>query len=43
MAAGCVTVVVPSVAMVPPGLGDLQVGSLSEVDLHDLGRLGARI
>ena len=41
VAAGCVTVVVPSLVPVPPGLGDLQVGSLTDLDLHLLGRLGA--
>ncbi len=42
VAAGCVTVVVPSVATVPAGLGDLQVGSLTELDLEVLGNLGTR-
>ena len=41
VAAGCVTVVVPSVATVPAGLGDLQVGSLTELDLEVLAGTGA--
>jgi len=39
VAAGCVTVVVPSVAPVPAGLGDLQVASLTDLDLPLLGQL----
>lgn len=39
VAAGCVTVVVPSIAAVPAGLGDLQVTSLTDLDLPGLGRL----
>jgi HAD superfamily hydrolase (TIGR01509 family) len=39
VAAGCVTVVVPSLVPVPLGLGDLQVGSLTDLDLTLLGQL----
>ena len=39
VAAGCVTVVVPSLAAVPAALGDLQVAALTELDLPLLGRL----
>jgi HAD superfamily hydrolase (TIGR01509 family) len=38
-AAGCVTVVVPTVAAVPDGTADLVVSSLHEVDLTRLGAL----
>ena len=41
VAAGCVTVTVPSVAPVPADLGDLQVTSLTDLDLRLLGRLVA--
>ena len=42
-AAGCVTVVVPSVAGVPDGFADHRVGSLVELDLPRLGRLLRRL
>lgn len=38
-AAGCVTIVVPSVTPVPDDIADLQVSSLEKVDLVVLGRL----
>lgn len=38
-AAGCVTVVVPSVTPVPDDLADLQVASLEDIDLVVLGNL----
>ena len=38
-AAGCLTVVVPSVSRVPPDLADLQVDSLEQLDLAALGVL----
>ena len=41
VAAGCVTVVVPSIAAVPAELGDLRVASLTDLDLHALGQLVA--
>jgi HAD superfamily hydrolase (TIGR01509 family) len=39
IAAGCTTVVVPSLVDVPGGLGDLQVASLTDLDLALLGEL----
>ena len=42
VAAGCVTVVVPSLAPVPADVGDLQVASLTDLDLPLLGRLVGR-
>jgi HAD superfamily hydrolase (TIGR01509 family) len=41
VAAGCLTVVVPSLVPVPPEIGDHQVASLTELDLARLGDLAA--
>jgi HAD superfamily hydrolase (TIGR01509 family) len=41
MAAGCLTVVVPSLVPVPPEIGDHMVASLTELDLAHLGELMA--
>jgi HAD superfamily hydrolase (TIGR01509 family) len=41
VAAGCLTVVVPSLVAVAPEIGDHQVASLTELDLARLGELAA--
>jgi len=41
VAAGCVTVVVPSLVPVPPEVGDHHASSLTELDLARLGELAA--
>jgi HAD superfamily hydrolase (TIGR01509 family) len=41
VAAGCFTVVVPSLVPVPPAIGDHRVASLTELDLVQLGELTA--
>jgi HAD superfamily hydrolase (TIGR01509 family) len=41
VAAGCLTVVVPSLVPVPPEIGDQRAASLTELDLAHLGELAA--